>query len=175
MTRDQALGIWAILTAASPGRELSTDDLEIRAELITDLAFDDARDTAVSLARSVKWLPSVAEFREAVLAPTLPEAGEAWGEVCRVVHSRGWMTPPIETDFSDPLILRAVRALGAWPDFCAGDEAINRAHFLKIYPAMAERARVRAIAGSPPPAALPAGPLPNLRVLPNLRIDRDGS
>jgi hypothetical protein len=156
MTREQALSVWALLAAAAPGQALPVSALEIRAELIADLDFADTRDAAVRLARCVKWLPSVAELREAVHAPALPEAGEAWGEVCRVVHRLGWTTPPTETDFSDPLILRAVQALGTWTDFCAGDEAINRAHFLKIFPALAERARRHAIAGPPPRTALPA-------------------
>lgn len=169
MTREQALSVWALLAAAAPGQQLAVSALEVRAELIVDLDFADTRDAAVRLARSVRWLPSVAELREAVVAPSLPEAGEAWGEVTRVVRSHGWTTPPTEKDFSDPLILRAVQAFGSWPDFCAGDETINRAHFLKIYPAMADRARVRAIAGPPASAALTAGPI----ALPNLRIDRD--
>lgn len=168
MTREQALSVWALLAAAAPGQTLPASALEIRAELITDLDFAETRDAAVRLARSVKWLPSVAELREAVQAPALPEAGEAWGEVCRVVHRLGWTTPPTETDFSDPLILRAVQALGAWPDFCAGDEANTRAHFLKIYPAMAERARRHAVAGPPPRGSLPAPAV----VMPDLRIDR---
>jgi hypothetical protein len=171
MTREQALSVWALLAAAAPGQPLPASALEIRAELITDLDFDDTRDAAVRLARSAKWLPSVAELREAVHAPALPEAGEAWGEVSRVVHRLGWTTPPTETDFSDPLILEAVRALGAWPDFCAGDEAINRAHFLKIYPAMAERARINAIARGPSPRdALPRATVVSL---PDLRADRE--
>jgi hypothetical protein len=171
MTRDEACGIWAILSAAAPGHELTRTDLEIRAELISDLDFADARVAAVRLARCAKWLPSVAELREAVNAPALPDAGEAWGEVCRVVHRLGWTTPPTETDFSDPLILRAVQSLGTWQVFCAGDEAINRAHFLKIFPAMAERARRHAIAGPPAHAALPAG-ITGV-TLPDLRIDRE--
>jgi hypothetical protein len=171
MTRDEAIGIWVILSAAAPGRELTESDFEIRAELIVDLDFADARDAAVRLARTAKWLPSVAEFRETVCAPALPDAGEAWGEVHRVVHRLGWMTPPTEGDFSDPLILRAVQSLGTWQDVCAGDEAITRAHFLKIYPALAERARRHAIAGPPVHAALPAGPTGGS--LPDLRIDRD--
>jgi len=168
MTREQALSVWALLAAAAPGQPLPASTLEIRAELIADLDFADTRDAAIRLARSAKWLPSVAELREAVHAPDLPEAGEAWGEVCRAVHRLGWTTPPTEADFTDPLILRAVQTLGAWPNFCAGDEAINRAHFLKIYPAMAERARAQAIAGPPARALPPAG-----IDLPDLRADRE--
>jgi hypothetical protein len=141
VTRQEALAVWAILAASSSGRELTEAELEVRAELVADLDFAAARRAAIAYAQEAQWLPSVAELRAAVLAPDVPEAAGAWSEVCEYVARHGWPAPPDETSFSHPAVFEALRGLGNWQDFCGGDGAVNRAHFLRVYPAVRERAR----------------------------------
>jgi hypothetical protein len=169
LTFDEGVAIWTYLTAHCSAGGLTETAIELRAAELGDLSFDDAMVAARRWVRTQRWLPATADLREAILVGSLPNPGEAWGEVIRVVHRLGWTTPPTEADFSDPLILRAVQALGTWQDFCAGEESINRAHFLKIFPALAERTRCDLAAG--PHSALPTGTTGV--TLPDLRIDRD--
>lgn len=63
-------------------------------------------------------------------------AGEAWGLVRAAIGSLGSYGYP---KFDDPLIDRAVLAVG-WKDMCLSENpSVERAHFLKIYESLCER------------------------------------
>lgn len=163
MTRAEALAVWAILAGSTSGRGLDDAELEIRAELITDLEFDAAKRAAIAYAQEAQWVPAVAELRAAVLAPDVPDAAAAWSEITNHVARHGWRSPPRPGSFSHPAVFEALRGLGSWADFCIGETAVNRAHFLRVYPAVREQARraeLVAPAYRPTLPASPAGELP---------------
>lgn len=173
MTRDEALACWAILGAAMPGHQLGEEQLAIRAELIGDLDAEAARGAALGLAQSGRWMPSVAEFREAVIAPSLPTPEAVWGEILQLVADFGYPTPPCEHQCS-PAAWRTIRALGGWQRVCEGDERVDRAHVLKqIAPPILDRLRRELLAG---PALRPELEAASGEVvaLPDFRIDRNG-
>ena len=69
-----------------------------------------------------------------------PDADEAWGEVRRTIGRCGYDHPPTVDSWSHPAVAAAVSSIG-WGQLCRGDEQIVRAHFLRSYPAIAQRAR----------------------------------
>jgi len=158
MNRDEAVTVWALLGAAASGRELSEGDLELRAELIVDLDAAVARRVAVDLARTCRFVPSVGEFRDAVLAATEGPAltpADVIAELFDAVRRRGWIDPPGPGDLS-PAAARALEAMGGWMTFCEGDEMVNRAHLVKLIPPLLGRPE------APRRPAVEAAPAPEL-------------
>lgn len=170
MTRDEAVGIWAILTAAGKGAALSDESIEIRAELIRHLDATAARDAALRLARTVTWVPSVGEFCAEVEGAGLsPE--DVVAEVIDLAGRYGTVrygTGVCAADHASPAAEALVRSLGGWETVGGSDVMIVRAHGLKLASAAIERVR-RAGLGLPEIE----GPGGQVTPLPDLRIDRE--
>lgn len=166
--------MWAILTAAAPGHDLDEDQLAIRAELITDLDFDAARSAAIHLARSTRWVPSVAEFREAVVGSCLPTVAELIDEVLTAaaggVQRYGDM-PPLSSLVS-PEAAALAHALGGWVRVGTEDVEVIRAHALKLAPHIIDRSRRNLLVGPPAGPAVEAGEGRRLE-LPDLRLPEE--
>jgi hypothetical protein len=94
----------------------------------------------------------VLDCATALQAPALPRSGlDAWGDVVAAIAKHGYYHPPAggaltftagnyEWDFDDPIVGRLVASLG-WAYLCHSEDAMaDRAHFVKAYEQMRDRA-----------------------------------
>lgn len=152
MTDVEANQILGLALAAYPSQagKLSSNAIAAMrvmwAELLEDINFAAAKMALKAYCRSAKFLPSVADIRElATSGPSGARSGiDAWGDVRRAVGRYGVYRTP---RFDDPLVARAVEAVG-WLAICASEnEAVERAHFAKAYDRFAADARTTAKMG----------------------------
>lgn len=147
MTEAQAQELVVYLTAAFAADFARLGDAQSRAtqkvyrDLLVDLDAGAARAAVERLAASSKWLPRVAEIREAafaILRGPVRTGAEAWGDVQRGFQRWGATSVPA---FSDPVVARVVRALG-WRDLCLSENTVaDRARFIEAYEQIAATSR----------------------------------
>lgn len=152
MTRDEALEILGLALAAYPTQASRIGDKPIAAmramwpELLADLEFPHVKAALLAHCRSAKFLPSPAELRELVAnGPSAGRSGiDAWGDVRKAISRYGVHRTP---QFADPLVKRAVDAVG-WATICNSEsEGVERAHFAKCYERFAADERALAKMG----------------------------
>ncbi len=193
MTSDQMQGLFRIILAgwASQRQRLTGDDVAEMTKLyaagLMDLDFDVAHAAVIRIVHTSKFLPTVAEIREAagVIKHGNRRAGaEAWGEVIAKIRRFGsYRTPGIEFYFEDPITARVVKALN-WAELCSGEGSqimADRARFIDAYDQISDAARADAAATpsmesdmltmqkAPPPRALPS-PRPVLSSAERIRV-----
>lgn len=173
MTRDEGQQVVRVLAAAfrSDLRGMTASEVvtwsDVYAAGLADLDFEEVRAGVERLVKSAKFLPRVAEIREAVLTVTrgqLKGGAEAWREVISVIG----LPPSAEVagvlvgrrgqrpTFSDPITARLMSP-GAWIELCASDNAASeRARFVDAYDVLARQGRIEAQVS--PGAAAPALP-----------------
>jgi len=139
VTPTEAAKVLALLTAATRGEKLTVEQAEVWLELLVPLDRQQAYAAAQLLIERQTFFPAWAEFVGAYddMDPRRaadPTPAEAWAEVCALVRRIGYLGSPNADSFSHPAIHAALRGLGDWADFCAGEEMVNRAHFMKLYP-----------------------------------------
>ena len=132
MTINEARRLVAVALAAYPS--MQEKDLSLTAAVwqkaLGDLPLDNLEKAVIKIIVSKKFFPSISEIRsEAVsfAAPLHPLPEEAWAEVMAQLDP--YRTP----HYSDPLIHRAVKAVG-YLNLCMSERiGVERAHFLQIY------------------------------------------
>ena len=132
------------MRTAYPNREIPVETMALYARQLTDLDEAAVVDAIYRLVRTSKFLPSIAEIREAAVAggPTEGLAELAWAEVQREVrrvgdhgaaHLRqfrgGVFVEPERPVFSSPITTAAVESV-TWKLICHGDVAETREQFL---------------------------------------------
>jgi len=164
VTELEARGVLKLLAAAYPAQRqrMSNDDVRAMAAIYTagllDLDADRARAAVNRLVKSSKWIPTIAEIREAAVdvahGPRSP-AGVAWGMARRLSSYR------FEEDLAelDPLMRLCLESLGMikWRELwrgaetirqwcvCTGDhEVSDRAKFIDLYDQLATGERKEA-------------------------------
>lgn len=134
---------------------------------LMSLEYEAASEALNRLAATQKFLPSIAEIREAATAAKEGpvRAGlEAWGDVLEAratfgfrQKSEGAWTPaeaPLLTPpFTDPIVAQCVEQSGGWARF-SDPTSFDRDAFVKLYDVLARRAREGRVAG----LALPEAP-----------------
>lgn len=156
MTPKQSAQIVALLLAAFPATGAQTKNLTATSQLyermLADLDVDAATAAVERLIATCKFLPTVAEIREAAMTVACGEkrpGGEAWGDVLQAVRRFGAYRTPV---FADPLVERTVKALG-WQELCLSEnQAADRARFVQLYDQLAASDRRDQLA-----AGLPSG------------------
>lgn len=142
MTTDEATDVVRFLLAGFPAQRqrMSADDvrgmLAFYAAGLADLEADAARTAITRLAATAKFIPTVAEIREAV---GVVHHGEqqpsviAWGEIHDLMRKKGYYRQPgVDFEITDPIAKEVVRSIG-WEDMCAGATDHIRARFLDGY------------------------------------------
>jgi hypothetical protein len=141
MTEAQAIRlIGGLMAAYRVGQTITDDTADAYVEDILDLDFEPAALAVKTLRQTSKFLPSIAEIRQAaaeIHAGHLPDEDEAWAEVMANIRHHGWTGTPTWTH---PAIHATVKAMG-WRDLCAStNQVADRAHFLSLY--RTQRARL---------------------------------
>jgi len=132
MTINEARRLVAVTLAAYPS--MQEKDLSLTAAVwqkaLGDLPMENLEKAVLKIIVTKRFFPSISEIRTEAISFTaqahpLPE--EAWGEVAAQLDP--YRTPR----YSDPLIHRAVKAIG-YINLCMSERiGVERAHFLQIY------------------------------------------
>lgn len=140
MNLEAVADIMGLLARLYPNFNLTPETIEAYALVLSDIPPDLLRVAAINLASRNTFFPAASELRTAAFelieqVSAVPSAGEAWGQVCAVWRGRN-------RDELDPLIHRAVEAMGGWKQLGLSENPMaDRAHFLKVYDVLLERQR----------------------------------
>jgi hypothetical protein len=156
-----------LIGAAYPTQRqrMSNDDVRAMAAVYTagllDLDFGRVRAAVDRLVKSSKWIPTIAEIREAavdVAHGTRVPGGEAWGKCLAMIRRYGsHRHPGADFPVDDPILLATISSF-SWRDLCHGDNAAaDRARFIELYDQLAKGERKEAaIAPNATSKALPS-------------------
>lgn len=101
------------------------------------------------LLRSSRFLPTIAEFREACVdggaGGGRKNGGQAWGEIVALIRRYGsHRVPGRDFQIADPLVEQVIRAMH-WPELCVSENAVaDRARCIELYDQLATAARKEA-------------------------------
>jgi hypothetical protein len=153
MTPRQADTLLQALAAAYPRHPFSKGTRSLYMAFLVGLDYEAAHNGVKRHIATSKWFPTVAEIRDAAAAESAPalEADQAWPEVLAAVSRYGRNKTP---EFADPMISKAVDAVG-WDAICNSTNiGVERAHFLRAFDAIRRRhvdaARMEGLPPSPP-------------------------
>lgn len=156
MTPSETLKLVALMQGAFPRTALPDSTLEVYAEALGDLAFDDAKAAVVRLVQRSRFMPTIAEIRDEVFEDRceLPDPEVAWGEVRRAIQRIG---PYYEPVFECAEIDQAVRVVGWQTLNDSTNIASERARFIDAYRAIRRRRMELEVTGryEPAPRTLP--------------------
>lgn len=135
----------ALKTAWPSFQIMPTDDSKkVWYSMLSDLDYNICQNSIKRIIATSKYPPSIAEIREAYAECTaLPivDAGEAWGEVQDAIRRYGYYRAEDAMNSLTPVVRQATERIG-FGELCHGDNPVaNRAHFMKIYDAIAVRER----------------------------------
>lgn len=144
----------AVLVASFPSSKITLDTVGIYERMLADLEYVVANAAVERLLATAKFLPTIAEIREACAALTVGEkraGGEAWGDVLDAVGRYGaYRVPALNFRFEDPLVAKCVAALG-WRELCLSEnQQADRARFIELYDRLATTERVKQLADGLP-------------------------
>jgi len=133
----------ALLTAAYPNFEPKPQTVAVYVQMLKDIPGEDLFRAARQCIATLKFFPTVAEIREKAQQSHLPSAAEAWQEVTRQIWQSGYYGKP---QFQNPLVAQIVTAMG-WRELCTSENQIaDRAHFMRMYDELAQRAQAQFLA-----------------------------
>ena len=157
MTVVEVKKLIAVLSAIWGDRNMPPERSAAYERALVDLDYEPANIAAERLMVSCKFLPSIAELREATFAAMRGERRmgcDAWGDVLKAVSEYGYYRVPV---FRDPVVARCVQAM-TWQALCLSEnQTSDRARFIELYDGLAEQWRVNELAtGLPAHSALAA-------------------
>lgn len=118
--------------------------------MLADLDYAAAHAAVERLLATAKFLPTIAEIREAALEVTAGprrHGGDAWRDVLEAVSRYGRNRLP---SFDDAVTAACVRSLG-WQEICNSENQVaDRARFIELYDKLAREQRVERVAGGLP-------------------------
>ena len=92
MTKSESLKVYAVLIAAFPNANVRNETPDVYATGISDLDYELANGAVRRLLLTSKFMPSIAEIREAALEAQSGQrmnGGEAWGIAKRAMRGQG--------------------------------------------------------------------------------------
>lgn len=129
------------LAAAYPNSEVTKQTVAVYYRLLSDIPVDELQTIVDQCLHECRFLPTIAELRERHRdlvggGLAIETAAEQWGQVVKAMREVGnWGNP----NFTNPITAKVVSAMG-WRDLCASENPMaDRAHFLKMYQAIADR------------------------------------
>lgn len=145
MTPQEFDYIRAALKSAYPTFNIMPDKYSIQLwfKLLGDLPYKICETALFELFATHEFPPQIAEIRSKCaeyMKPQIKDAGEAWGEIQRVVRNYGFGRADEALEALTPTVREAAKRLGFREFFMNENQEAVRAHFFKIYNAIAERA-----------------------------------
>lgn len=138
-----------MLLAAYPHRDMSAATSDVYERSLRDLDVEVARVAVERLIRTSRFLPSIAEIREACeFTQNGPRrtGEEAWAIAMKAVRYIGQYQPA--PTFKDPLIGEVLLMWGSWEEFCVSEGGVaDRARFIQFYDELAKRRHEQDVAG----------------------------
>ena len=137
-TQIDVLKALKLLGEAYPAFQMSSSSIEVYVRLLSDLPAALLDQAAIEHVSRSAFFPTIAELRAAafdLLEAANPSLSphEAWLLVQDEIQRLGHAGRP---ELADPLLVRAVDALG-WRQLCLSDNPIaDRAHFVQVYQAL---------------------------------------
>lgn len=157
MTPVECGAVVKFMLAGFPAQRQKMTDDDIRAMTkfyyggLYDLEVGPVETAITRLGRTARFIPTVAEIREAVGVVHHGEqspAVKAWGAVQRAMHERGaYRTPGVDFVIADPVAADVVRDIG-WEAMCTGLPDHIRSRFMDGYAAKQKLARTIAQAST---------------------------
>jgi hypothetical protein len=158
MQPSQTAELLEILLGAFPDAKIGPRTSEVYETMLSDLDFEVAKTAVFRLLATAKWLPKIADIREAamdVMHGAVRRGVEAWGDVLSEIRRVGYMDTPT---FTDPIVTACVERMG-WRNLCLSEEnAPDRARFVELYDALCGEERLALTAGSLPVPKLKQAP-----------------
>jgi|SRR6185503_11747298 len=153
MKKSEVAEIVALLLEAFPNAKLGERTREVYEQMLADLDADRTRRAVTRLIGTCRFLPTVAEIREAATDLRLGArrtGAEGWQDAILEVRRVGWCGRP---RFQDPIVAQCIQMWGSWQSFCASpeDDPGGRARFIELYETLAKRDRSDEQTGVPLP------------------------
>lgn len=144
----------AVLVASFSSSRISMDTVGVYERMLSDLDYVVANAAVERLLATAKFLPTIAEIREACLALSSGEklpGGEAWGIVLSAIRKYGYVrVPGKDFEWEDRIVAKCVTALG-WNELCSSENVqADRARFIELYDKLASTERTRQLADGLP-------------------------
>jgi hypothetical protein len=163
MTKPEASQLVAILFGSYPSAHIERTHVDAYVSGIVDLPANVAAEAVTRLRRTSKFLPAIAEIREACAAQTHGPARsgeEAYAELMLAVNRHGRDYGQGAPKFRDPIITRCLGIWGTWNDVCGSpvDDPGGRARFIELYDDLATRKRQDQAAGKALPTSASTAP-----------------
>lgn len=155
MTREESLAVVTMLVEAYPQREVSSETMRAYAMHLADLPKAPTLAAVKRLIGTSKWLPSIAEIREAVAVATLPAVPDvalAWSEALALLGRIGVYGSL--GNAGSPYVNRTLRLCGRWADICQEDTTWLRKRFAEIYAGVVSEVRTARQIGAASPGWL---------------------
>ena len=147
MTRSEFAVFAAALKTYYPREQLLPNEqaMELWYQRLADIPANVAEAALNMWVTTNKWSPSIADIREEAAKVTygdIPDWGEAWRQVNRVMRKYGSYNPRAALAELDDLTRETVKRLG-FMDLCMSTDAMaDRANFRMIYEQLAQRKRL---------------------------------
>lgn len=127
MNTTESQKVVGMLLAAFPAARITEPTVRLYERMLGDLDFELATNAVTRLVCTSKFMPTIAEIREAAADLSVGPARsglEAWGDVMLAIRRVGHYGVP---KFEDPLVAECVRIMG-WRYLCIGDvpEGVDR-------------------------------------------------
>jgi hypothetical protein len=135
MTASEVSKLVAVLIASFPHAKVNAGTSQAYEAMLADLDYETANGAVAALVATSRYLPTIAEIREAALTATQgPKRSgvDAWGEVRAAVGRYGMNRTPV---FEDSVTAHVMSRLG-WREFCQSDSSEMpswRARFVELY------------------------------------------
>src|SRR5690606_12797470 len=118
MTRAEAAELVAVLSSAYRAQGITEATCQVYETMLADVGSAAAQRAIARLIATSRFMPTIAEIREAVLEVErgpLRRGVEAWGDVLEAIRRVGAYNPAPE--FDDPIVSECVRLMG-WVALC---------------------------------------------------------
>lgn len=144
MTPEEFDFIRAAIKSAYPSFNIMPDKYSIKVwyRMLGDLDFKLCETALLELIATHTYPPQIAEIRAKCAeynSPQLKDAGEAWGEIQMAIRKYGYYRADEALESLSAPVRTAAERIG-FRELCTSENPeANRAHFFKIYNAIAER------------------------------------
>ncbi len=150
MTQVEVARLLTIMASAWPQFEPSEDKVLLWHEMMQDVDYQVAQAALKVLIARKTFPPSIAEFRQEVLAISTPAEdqitpAEAWGMVVHAIREYGSYREREALESLPPAVRKTVEYIG-WREICLSEEPdVIRAQFMRMFQQVSERRQKEAV------------------------------